>query len=425
MKKVIVMLIALFAINEVSAQWETIPTPDFPNPWPYYNCSYKFAMGSNSTFYCFWQCEGGGGGGILTMYKIYRTADNGLDWVIKLSDIVDGSGIQSMYFISGDTGYFMRENYAPYLGLKRTSDGLSSTISCDYCYLTGNQVYKMIDVDTMLHVLHNSNSAHSFNKMENDTLKTIYFFPQPNNFICNKIEAVNYVYYLMGIDYNLGSDLVLKSIDGGYSWDTSYYNPVQNLLDIKFFSDSIGFMVGYNGKIYKTENAGTTWELKETPTNNNLLSIDYMNEFTWIAAGGSGTILVTFDGGNTWHQKTSSIGFNISEIRFPEKDGTIVILAGDLYKTNLDYLTSLPDMYENSNYFKLSPNPAKDWIIISISELTANFLLSIFNVRGEKILERQLTDNETQLDISALPRGVYFVRVQDEKGVQVAKMVKE
>lgn len=77
------------------------------------------------------------------------------------------------------------------------------------------------------------------------------------------------------------------------------------------------------------------------------------------------------------------------------------------------------------NGITIIPNPSNDKIIISSSAITGNTQLSIFNVSGEKVIERQLTVTETQLDISTLPRGVYFVRVQDEKGVQVAKMVKE
>ncbi len=75
--------------------------------------------------------------------------------------------------------------------------------------------------------------------------------------------------------------------------------------------------------------------------------------------------------------------------------------------------------------FLIVPNPAKDKITISSPAITGNTQLSIFNVNGEKVMERQLTDNETQLDISALPRGVYFVRLQNEKMVEVGKMVKE
>ncbi len=74
---------------------------------------------------------------------------------------------------------------------------------------------------------------------------------------------------------------------------------------------------------------------------------------------------------------------------------------------------------------KINPNPAKNEVTIISSALRGITNLSLFNVRGEKVLERQLTDNETQLEISALPRGVYFVRLQNEKMVEVGKMVKE
>jgi len=71
------------------------------------------------------------------------------------------------------------------------------------------------------------------------------------------------------------------------------------------------------------------------------------------------------------------------------------------------------------------PNPAHDKITISSPAIKGNTQLSIFNVSGEKVMEMRLTDTETQLDISALPRGVYFVRVQDEKMVEVGKMIKK
>ena len=73
----------------------------------------------------------------------------------------------------------------------------------------------------------------------------------------------------------------------------------------------------------------------------------------------------------------------------------------------------------------INPNPAKDIITISSPLITENTNLSVCNVSGEKVIERQLTDTETQIEISALPPGVYFVRVQNEKMVEVWKMVKE
>ena len=73
----------------------------------------------------------------------------------------------------------------------------------------------------------------------------------------------------------------------------------------------------------------------------------------------------------------------------------------------------------------IRPNPVKDKITIFSPAITRNTLLSIFNVSGEKVMEKQLTETETQIDISTLQRGVYFVRVQNEKMVEVGKMVKE
>ena len=90
----------------------------------------------------------------------------------------------------------------------------------------------------------------------------------------------------------------------------------------------------------------------------------------------------------------------------------------------LHCLTQVEEI-KTGNGITIIPNPSNDKITISSSAITGNTQLSIFNVSGEKVLERQLTDNETQIDISALPRGVYFVRVQNEKMVEVGKMVKE
>jgi hypothetical protein len=87
-------------------------------------------------------------------------------------------------------------------------------------------------------------------------------------------------------------------------------------------------------------------------------------------------------------------------------------------------LTAVEEI-KTGNGITIIPNPSNDKITISQPLLTGIAQLSIFNVSGEKVIERQLTNNETQINISALPRGVYFVRLQNEKMVEVGKMVKK
>ena len=83
------------------------------------------------------------------------------------------------------------------------------------------------------------------------------------------------------------------------------------------------------------------------------------------------------------------------------------------------------DEVKIENGLTIIPNPSNNKITISLPAICGNTQLSIFNVSGEKVMERQLTDNETQIDISALPRGVYFVRLQNEKMVEVGKIIKQ
>jgi hypothetical protein len=87
-------------------------------------------------------------------------------------------------------------------------------------------------------------------------------------------------------------------------------------------------------------------------------------------------------------------------------------------------LTTVEEI-KTGNGITIIPNPSNDKITISSTALTGITQLTIFNVSGEKVKERQLTENETQIDISALPRGVYFVRLQNEKIVKLGKLIKQ
>ncbi|MFH1121964.1 MAG: T9SS type A sorting domain-containing protein [Bacteroidota bacterium] len=87
-------------------------------------------------------------------------------------------------------------------------------------------------------------------------------------------------------------------------------------------------------------------------------------------------------------------------------------------------LTMVEEIY-SGNGFTFIPNPSNDEITVSLPVITGITRILIFNVNGEKVMERQLTNNETQFDISALPPGVYFARVQDEKQVLTRKLIKQ
>jgi hypothetical protein len=73
---------------------------------------------------------------------------------------------------------------------------------------------------------------------------------------------------------------------------------------------------------------------------------------------------------------------------------------------------------------KIYPNPASNRISIEMPGINGHHNLAIVNLEGVPLINKMITESKTQLDISNLPAGIYFVRLTGEKTVQVGKFVK-
>ena len=79
----------------------------------------------------------------------------------------------------------------------------------------------------------------------------------------------------------------------------------------------------------------------------------------------------------------------------------------------------------NSLGISVFPNPATDKITVETSGASKGSCLAIVNIEGQQLITRQITEAKTQIDISDLPSGVYFVRVSSERTVSIGKFVKQ
>ena len=78
------------------------------------------------------------------------------------------------------------------------------------------------------------------------------------------------------------------------------------------------------------------------------------------------------------------------------------------------------------NKVKIYPNPSSSHITIETPTTPhKNTFLTIYNLSGQQLIERQITEQQTMVDVSGLPTGVFFVRVVGDEGVMVGKVVKE
>ncbi len=84
-------------------------------------------------------------------------------------------------------------------------------------------------------------------------------------------------------------------------------------------------------------------------------------------------------------------------------------------------IVSVSDNELPKSEFSVYPNPAADFIEISVEPQSPLPYIRIFNVFGEELLNiSNLNNSQFRISVSGLPSGIYFVR----EGYRVGKFVK-
>ena len=119
------------------------------------------------------------------------------------------------------------------------------------------------------------------------------------------------IYYLWALSYQndtvygVGNGgVVIKSLDAGETWTQLSSATSNDLRGVYFENGQSGWITGYTGKIYYTNNGGASWTNQSTGTAN-LYEITFVDDTTGWIVGGSGRILKTTNRGTNWSTQTS------------------------------------------------------------------------------------------------------------------------
>ena len=131
---------------------------------------------------------------------------------------------------------------------------------------------------------------------------------------------------------------VLVSTDGGMKWKQARV-PVRALLTaVHMHDERLGWAVGHDAVILRTEDGGATWEVahhapkEERP----LLDVWFRDEKNGYAVGAYGYFLGTRDGGRTWKPRTiDKDDFHLNAL-VPAGNGRLYIAgeAGAIYRSD-------------------------------------------------------------------------------------------
>ncbi len=94
------------------------------------------------------------------------------------------------------------------------------------------------------------------------------------------------------------------------------------------------------------------------------------------------------------------------------------------YEVAKDTVISTPaagiNSISNAFTFSVYPNPASTHAFVVLNKVSSGTVFKLENVLGQTLLSQAITDQETQLDLSSYPDGVYFIEVRqgDKRGVK-------
>ena len=218
--------------------------------------------------------------------NLIRTTDGGTSWTfIDNPMYVSGKTISALAYYSTDTvfaggssGYLMRS----------VDGGL--TWSDTYLSVTTKAIYGILPIDGKT-VLACGQSGYLYKAEFVDAATvddSLYATGTDDDF--NAIVSHADSIFLLSDEGNLFKTS-LNDLDS--LTQTVVDDATDEMNDIVFVDDTLAFIVGKSGKIYRSEDAGMTWTAETSPTTENIYSIIYFNYALWVTGGsaGSGVII--------------------------------------------------------------------------------------------------------------------------------------
>ncbi len=246
----------------------------------------------------------------------------------------------------------------------------------------------------------------------------------------NELKTIYFVDSLTG--WAAGRNAVLKTTDGGTTWEPIILNPGNNFYDIRsvFFVDtSLGYLAGRKqgeGFVLKTVDGGISWNELYINAQFGLQDIFFHDADEGWAIGGAGGIWHTEDGGNTWSGSPfpEAISEGLLALHFPDRgNGWAVGMHGTILHYSGEVMTPAIEVEPTRiKQLVLYPNPNTGMIRIKNQIQDEEFEISVFSLSGN-YLRYFLIDGNQAIDLTDLPSGIYFLQTRNQRISETHKVI--
>lgn len=283
--------------------------------------------------------------------EIYHTSDDGTTWTAQRTGPV--RKLRGVSFANSNIGTAVGHNGT----ILHTTNGGTSWISRPYTspttngsimdYLkavsfadenngfivsgTGNSDGSILYYGSDGLILHTTNGGTTWYVQYNNSDAAFNGVSSPSANTCIAVGV--YKIYEQGtyVDYAGWA----STTDGGANWRERYFTNITDpLTDVSFVNNSIGTLVGHNGRIMRTTDGAFNWNTQNSRTTKNLHGVCFTDANTGTVVGDDGTILRTTNGGAFWSTQSSGTSEDLYGVFFTDvNNGTVVGSSGTILIT--------------------------------------------------------------------------------------------
>lgn len=167
----------------------------------------------------------------------------------------------------------------------------------------------------------------------------------------------------------ISGGIILKTIDGGYSWSQVYKTKSSEILSISTDKSGNLFVISNDskGRILRSTNAGVSWS--QVDSSSFKLNKIVFKDNTGFCTGMNGNILKSNDDGNTWNLVKTLDALYVTDIKFINEAGFCMANNSTVYKT-IDGVNWTQIFRTESIFYGLNPLSENNCLIFGAGGYT-------------------------------------------------------
>lgn len=153
-------------------------------------------------------------------------------------------------------------------------------------------------------------------------------------------------------------------------------------------------------------------------------AIDYQRIYRDPLGNGTWELIDSVD--NVTNTYTDNAFFTDGRYRVEAKFVTGCSANGQAYEGSFSNIALVDDAGISEEFLSIlvSPNPANDVLKVQLGSVEGTVKFQIVNTAGQVLKSTSSNNTETKINVNDLPKGLYYVRVQDAQHASTKKFVK-